>query len=317
MIARKAKKSGKFRRQRTDLSRRTEIYSSVRRHTVQAGSMADANIYAQDVERGVAALKARFPAAFPKTALILGSGLGPLADTMSAPEDVSYADIPGFPVPSVDGHHGRLRIGGLAGHPLACMQGRLHAYEGHPAQALAVPIRILRRMGVERLVLTNASGGLSRDKPAGTLMIVSDHINLSGQNPLVGPNDPKIGPRFPDMSRAYDPELRAALLAAAARTGVAVTEGVYVYTLGPNFETPSEIRMFAALGANAVGMSTVPECLAAVHCGMKVVALSLITNLAAGLAAEQLTHHDTLSEAAKAYGRVERLLTDFFANLEK
>jgi inosine/guanosine/xanthosine phosphorylase family protein len=195
------------------------------------------------------------------------------------------------------------------------MQGRLHAYEGHPAQALAVPIRILRGMGVERLVLTNAAGGLSLDKPAGTLMIISDHINLSGQNPLIGPNDPKVGPRFPDMSRAYDPELRAQLRAAAGEAGVAVAEGVYVYTLGPNFETPAEIRMFAALGANAVGMSTVPECLAAVHCGMKVVALSLITNLAAGLAPEQLTHHETLSEASKAYDRVERLLLGFFARL--
>jgi len=277
--------------------------------------MTNADTYAQDVERGVAALKARFPTNFPTTALILGSGLGPLADKMGVAEDVSYADIPGFPVPSVDGHHGRLRIGKLSDHAVACMQGRLHAYEGHPAQALAVPIRILRRMGVERLVLTNASGGLSRDKPAGTLMIVSDHINLSGQNPLIGPNDPKIGPRFPDMSRAYDPELRARLHDSAKRAGVAVTEGVYVYTLGPNFETPAEIRMFAAMGADAVGMSTVPECLAAVHCGMKVVALSLITNLAAGLTPEQLTHHDTLSEASKAYDRVERLLLIFFAGL--
>ena len=236
---------------------------------------------------------------------------------MALARDVSYADIPGFPEPTVDGHQGRLRVGTLAGHSVACMQGRLHAYEGHPAQALATPIRILRGLGVERLVLTNAAGGLSLDKPAGTLMIVSDHINMSGQNPLIGPNDPKIGPRFPDMSRAYDSQLRSQLRAAAQRAGVAVTEGVYVYTLGPNFETPAEIRMFAALGANAVGMSTVPECLAAIHCGMKVVALSLITNLAAGLAPEQLTHHDTLSEATKAYSRVESLLTAFFAGLAK
>ncbi len=274
-----------------------------------------ANSYAEDVTRGIAVLKAKFPHDFPKTALILGSGLGPLADGMQAPRDVSYADIPGFPVPSVDGHHGRLRIGELAGHAVACMQGRLHAYEGHPAQALAVPIRILRGMGVERLVLTNAAGGLSLDKPAGTLMIVSDHINMSGQNPLIGPNDPRIGPRFPDMSRAYDPELRAGLRSAAERAGVAITEGVYVYTLGPNFETPAEIRMFAALGAGAVGMSTVPECLVAVHCGMTVVALSLITNLAAGLGADRLTHHDTLLEASKAYDRVEVVLVNFFRNL--
>jgi inosine/guanosine/xanthosine phosphorylase family protein len=268
-----------------------------------------------EIASGIAALKTAVRGKFPRTALILGSGLGPLADKIEGAQDVSYADIPGFPVPSVDGHHGRLRIGTLAGHAVACMQGRLHAYEGYPAAALATPIRILRGLGVERLILTNAAGGLSLDKPAGTLMIVSDHINMSGQNPLIGPNDPKIGPRFPDMSRAYDPDLRAKLRAAASAAGVSVTEGVYVYTLGPNFETPAEIRMFAALGANAVGMSTVPECLAAVHCGMKVVALSLITNLAAGLAPEQLTHHDTLSEANKAYGRVEALLTRFFGGL--
>jgi inosine/guanosine/xanthosine phosphorylase family protein len=210
-----------------------------------------------------------------------------------------------------------LRIGSVAGHPLACMQGRLHAYEGHPAQTLAVPIRILRRLGVERLVITNAAGSLRLHNPAGTLMVVDDHINLSGQNPLIGPNDESFGPRFPDMSAAYDPALRALLHLAAERAGVAVAHGVYVYALGPSFETPAEIRLFAALGADAVGMSTVPECIAAVHCGMKVVALSVITNLASGLASEPLTHHETLAEAEKAYGRVERLLTQFFSSVEQ
>ena len=270
---------------------------------------------ADEIARGITALKAAVKGPFPRTALILGSGLGPLAGKMEAAQDVSYADIPGFPEPTVDGHHGRLRVGTLAGHAVACMQGRLHAYEGHPAQTLATPIRILRGLGVERLVLTNAAGGLNVDRPAGTLMIVTDHINMSGQNPLIGPNDPKIGLRFPDMSQAYDPQLRAQLGAAAKRAGVTVTEGVYIYTLGPNFETPAEIRMFAVLGANAVGMSTVPECLTAVHCGMKVVALSLITNLAAGLSTEQLTHHDTLLVATKAYSRVEALMTAFFGSL--
>jgi inosine/guanosine/xanthosine phosphorylase family protein len=273
------------------------------------------NARADEVERGIAALKAAVQGPFPKTALILGSGLGPFADRMQTLTDVSYADIPGFPVPSVHGHNGRLRIGAIEGLAIACMQGRLHAYEGHPAQALAVPIRILRGLGVETLILTNAAGGLALDKPAGTLMIVDDHINFSGQNPLIGPNDPKTGPRFFDMSRAYDPDLRARLRAAAERAGVAVTSGVYLYTLGPNFETPAEVRMFAQLGADAVGMSTVPECLAAVHCGMKVAALSLITNLAAGLAPAPLSHDETLHEAGKAYDRVERLLTAFFARL--
>jgi inosine/guanosine/xanthosine phosphorylase family protein len=266
------------------------------------------------IERGVDALTAAVGGAFPKTVLVLGSGLGPLAEKIESRRDIAYADIPGFPVPTVSGHAGRLRLGLLGKTPIACMQGRLHAYEGHPAQALAVPVRILRRMGVERLVLTNAAGGLRAHLPAGTLMVIDDHINYSGLNPLVGPNDEAVGPRFPDMSHAYDPVLRAALHAAGARAGVTLEHGVYVYVTGPSFETPAEIRMFAAMGADAVGMSTVPETIAAVHCGMKVVALSLITNLAAGLSDVPLTHHETLSEAAKAYDRVERLLLEFFAN---
>ena len=268
------------------------------------------------VAQGAAAIAGATSGVFPKTAFILGSGLGPLAQKIEQPVDIAYGRIPGFPVPTVAGHEGRLRIGTLAGHRIACMQGRLHAYEGHPAQAIAVPIRILRRLGVERLVLTNASGGLRRDLPAGTLMIVEDHINFSGRNPLIGPNDESIGPRFPDMSHAYDPDLRAQLEAAAARAGVAVKKGVYVYVLGPSFETPAEIRMFAALGADAVGMSTVPECIAAVHCGIRVAALSVITNLAAGLGATPLTHQETLDEAAKAYDRVEKLMMCFFAALK-
>jgi inosine/guanosine/xanthosine phosphorylase family protein len=225
---------------------------------------------------------------------------------------MSYADNPGFSRSTVAGHHGNLIVGEVGGAPLAVMQGRVHAYEGHPPQAIAVPIRTLRKLGVERLVLTNASGGLRVDMPAGTLMIVADHINFSAINPLAGPNDDSVGPRFPDMSKAYDPELRAMLAAAAREAGVAVRTGVYLYTLGPNFETPAEVRMFAALGADAVGMSTVPECLAARHCGMKVAALSLVTNLAAGLSTSPLSHEETLASAQTAYERVERLLLAFF-----
>lgn len=269
------------------------------------------------IEDGVAAItRAMQGRAFPKTALVLGSGLGPFADKLTDAYDVAYSDIPGFPIPTVSGHAGRLRIGKASGHPLACLQGRFHAYEGHPAQALAVPVRILKRLGVERLILTNAAGSIRADKPAGSLMVLTDHINFAGQNPLVGPNDESFGPRFFDMSHAYDAELRAGLHAAAKHEGVDVYDGVYVYALGPNFETPAEIRMFGKLGADAVGMSTVPECLAAVHAGMKVAALSVITNLAAGLATEALTHHDTLAEAQKAHGRVEKLLLRFFAQLE-
>ena len=168
---------------------------------------------------------------------------------------------------------------------------------------------------MERLILTNASGGLKPDMPAGTLMIVKDHINFSGINPLIGPNDESIGPRFPDMSNAYDPELRALLADAAREAGVAVRFGVYLYTLGPNFETPAEVRMFAALGADAVGMSTVPECLVARHCGMKVAALSVVTNLAAGISKSPLSHRETLAAAEAAYERVEKLLLNFISKL--
>jgi inosine/guanosine/xanthosine phosphorylase family protein len=267
------------------------------------------------VDRGVAAIKAVFDGPFPRTALILGSGLGRFADQLRNVTDIAYGAIPGFPVPTVAGHQGSLRIGEAAGHPVACMRGRLHAYEGHAASALAVPVRILRRLGVERLIITNAAGGLKPDKIAGSLMIVDDHINFSGQNPLIGPNDDSVGPRFFDMSRAYDADLRKRLADAARVTGVAVSSGVYLYALGPSFETPAEVRMFAALGADAVGMSTVPECLAAVHCGMKVAALSIITNLGAGLSAQPLSHEETLAEAAKSYERVETLLLQFFSAL--
>jgi inosine/guanosine/xanthosine phosphorylase family protein len=199
--------------------------------------------------------------------------------------------------------------------PLACLSGRFHAYEGHPAPVLARPIRILKGLGVERLILTNAAGGLKPDFPAGTLMILDDHINFSGINPLIGANDARMGPRFFDMSRAYDKALRDQMKSAAATAGMAVKSGVYVFCQGPNFETPAEVRMLAMLGGDAVGMSTVPECLAAIHCGMKVAGLSIITNLAAGLSDGTLSHDETLAEGAKAYARVELLLVTFFKSL--
>lgn len=267
------------------------------------------------IPRAVAAVQTRLGAGFPKTVLVLGSGLGRFAEKLSDAAKMSYADIPGFSRSTVLGHSGTLMTGRVGAAPLAVMAGRIHAYEGHPAQSIATPIRILRKLGAERIILTNASGGLKPDMTAGTLMIVEDHINFSGANPLIGPNDDSIGPRFPDMSDAYDPQLRALLAAAAREAGVAVRSGVYLYTLGPNFETPAEVRMFAKMGADAVGMSTVPECLAARHCGMKVAALSLVTNLAAGISKTPLTHAETLASAAETYDRVELVLLKFLAKL--
>ena len=265
------------------------------------------------IENGAAAIRARLGDDFPRTVLLLGSGIGRFADNLEGTQSLSYAEIPGFAPSTVTGHAGKLMVGTLAGKALAIMAGRIHLYEGHPPQAIATMIHILRAVGVERLILTNAAGGLKPDMPPGTLMIIDDHINFSGRNPLIGSNDERFGPRFFDMTFAYDPALRAALKAAAAKADVKVTSGTYIFCLGPNFETPAEIRAFVHWGADAVGMSTVPECLAANHCGMKVAGLSLITNLAAGLGGEKLTHEETLTEGARAYGAIEKLLLAFFA----
>ena len=243
-----------------------------------------------DIENGAAAIRAHFGIDFPRNMLVLGSGIGRFADNLEGAASLPYAAIPGFAPSTVMGHAGKLMVGMLAGRKLAIMAGRIHAYEGHPPQAIATLVHVLRTVGVERLILTNAAGGLRHDMPAGTLMII-------------------------DMTYAYDPDVRAALKAAAGKAGVAVKNGTYIYCLGPNFETPAEVRLFASWGVDAVGMSTVPECLAANHCGIKVAGLSLITNLAAGLSGGKLTHDETLTEGAKVYDSIEKLLLTFFADL--
>ena len=230
----------------------------------------------------------------PRVGLILGSGLGELADRIEDTEEISYADLPGFPAPTVTGHAGRLLIGDWSGVRVACLQGRFHAYEGHDLATLALPARALYAAGCETLVLTCAAGSLREDMEPGSLMLVTDHINWSGVSPLAGTNDELLGPRFVDLSRAYDPALQVIARTAAKAAGVVLHEGVYIWVLGPNFETPAEIRAFRTLGADAVGMSTVPECLAAVHCGLRVIAIAVMTNLAAGLQAN-LSHVETLT----------------------
>jgi inosine/guanosine/xanthosine phosphorylase family protein len=265
-----------------------------------------------EIARSVAAIRRAHPGAFPRAALILGSGLGRFGTEMEVDATIPYEEIDGFPRSTVQGHAGRLLIGRIGSAPLICMQGRMHLYEGHPPQALAIPIRVLRELGVETLVLTNAAGGINPALGPGAVMLIEDHINLSGLNPLAGPNDGHYGPRFFDMSNAYDPGLREALRRAAAATGLALQAGVYAQLLGPNFETPAEIRMLAQLGADAVGMSTVPECLVARHCGMRVAGLSIITNAAAGIGAATLSHEETLAEAEKASAKVCTVLRHFF-----
>jgi purine-nucleoside phosphorylase len=262
------------------------------------------------IASGAAAVQTRV-ADFPKTVIVLGSGLGRFAAALSGATSVPYGDIPGFSRSTVVGHSGNLIAGEMGGQRIAVMQGRIHAYEGHGPQAIATPIRILRRLGAERLILTNASGGLRLDMAPGTLMIIEDHINFSGFNPLIGPNDDGIGPRFPDMTEAYDREMRVRLKEAARRAGVPVKNGVYLFALGPNFETAAEIRMYASFGADVVGMSTVPECLVARHCGMKVAGISIVTNHATGIATQPLTHEETLAAAASAAENLEQLLRAF------
>lgn len=267
------------------------------------------------ITAAASAIEQQLGAPFPRIALVLGSGLGAFADALTDAVAIPYSDIPGFPVSSVQGHAGRLVVGRSGAVPIACMQGRQHLYEGHEPRDVALPVRTLKRLGAEVLVLTNAAGGIAPELGAGALMVLSDHINFTGRNPLVGPNDESIGPRFVDMSEPYDADLRRELAAAARDVDVKVSEGVYLMALGPNFETPAEIRAFARLGADAVGMSTVPETLVARHCGLRVVALSVITNPAAGISQHPLTHAETLSEAARAYDRVSRLLARFFERI--
>ena len=255
----------------------------------------------------------------PRAAMQLGSGLNSIARAIETTTVLSFADIPGFPVPSVKGHAGKLLIGRLRGEPVICLQGRVHFYEGLGLRPVLVMIRALKALGVEILVLTNAAGGLNPELAPGSLMVIADHINFAGANPLVGANDDDAGPRFPDMTGAYDADLRILLHDAAEEAGVALEDGVYIMAAGPNFETPAEIRAFRTLGADAVGMSTVPECLAAVHCGIRVAGVSTITNLAAGLSPVPLTHEETMKEGERAAKRLVSVLAGFvkWVNAEK
>ncbi len=249
-----------------------------------------------------------------RVGIILGSGLGSLVDEVADPVTTSYADL-GFAVGAVAGHAQAVTTGTLAGVPVALFAGRAHLYEGTPAAAARVPIRWLRAQGAEILLQTNAAGSLRPEVGPGSLMLISDHINLTGANPLVGPNDDEIGPRFVPLGDAYDPELRRRLDAAADAESVALAEGVYLAVSGPSFETAAEIRAFRTLGADAVGMSTVHETIVARHAGLRVAAVSAITNLAEGMSGEVLSHENTLAAAATAAGDLRRLVLRFLGDL--
>jgi xanthosine phosphorylase len=247
--------------------------------------------------------------------IVLGSGLGAVADAVEDAVGVCYDELPGFPRPGVEGHAGRAVLGRLAGVPVAVLQGRAHLYEAPPPEALRTPVRAVRAAGVDTLVLTNAAGSLRADLGPGSLMAIVDHINLTGSNPLVGPNDDALGPRFPSLRDAYDPELRDRLRAAAGELGTDLAEGVYLAVSGPTFETPAEIHAFMQLGADAIGMSTVHETAVARHCGLRVAAISAISNFAEGLSPEPLSHERTLRDAERAAQELAALLVRFVEDL--
>ena len=264
-----------------------------------------------------ATVQARKPGFAPRLGLILGSGLGPLAEQLSDAVSVRFDELPGFPISTVHGHAGELVLGTLFGLPVACLKGRAHFYEGYGLGVMTSAVRTLKLLGCETLLVTNAAGSLRREADAGSLVAVTDHINLLPGTPMVGPNDERFGPRFFSLANAYDRELLELLKASAQASGIALHEGVYAACPGPNFETAAEIRMMSILGADLVGMSLVPEVIAARHCGLKVVAVSVVTNLAEGLGTVALSHDQTLKYAALGAKDLIALLRVFLVDLAR
>src|SRR5499427_8493920 len=244
----------------------------------------------------------------PRIGLVLGSGLGGFADELNEATPIPYSAIPAFPRATAMGHAGQMVMGKTDGIAVAAMSGRVHLYEGYSPQEVAFPVRVLARMGIPALLLTNAAGGINQKYWKGALVIIRDHINLQGQNPLVGANDERFGPRFPDMTRAYSKPYREIALAEAKRLGIAVDQGVYVGLLGPSYETPAEIRYLRTIGADVVGMSTVAEVIAAAHMGIKVLAISCVTNMAAGILDQPINHEEVLETGKRVRGQFEALL---------
>ena len=246
----------------------------------------------------------------PKVALTLGSGLGDYADQIEVKSEIDYADIPDFPVSTVAGHAGRFVFGTVGNVPLVAMKGRVHFYEGYDIREVVMPVRLLRMLGAEILFLTNAAGGINPDYHAGDLMMIKDHIALFVRNPLIGPNEDRFGTRFPDMSHAYDPALSDIVRKVADKNKIPLREGVYCQLTGPSYETPAEIRMLHALGADAVGMSTVVENICANHVGLKVIGVSCISNMAAGISKVPLTHEEVKETADRTQPVFTRLVTE-------
>jgi purine-nucleoside phosphorylase len=263
--------------------------------------MNDAHVtpFSARLDQLEAAVRSRTPLV-PQIGFVLGSGLGTLSDALTDVTSIPFADMPGWPEASAPGHAGVLLLGQLEGMPAICLKGRLHMYEGYSERLIVEPVLLMGRLGARTVMLTNAAGGVNAAYVPGTLMMLSDHLNLTGRNPLIGPNDDALGPRFPDLVDAWSPRLRALMRQAAVDEGVAIEEGVYAGLTGPTYETPAEIRMLRTLGADAVGMSTVLEAIVARWAGMELVGVSLVTNPGAGLTGEPLSHDEVLAVAAEA-----------------
>jgi purine-nucleoside phosphorylase len=266
------------------------------------------------IEQTAAHIRARC-GSVPDTAVVLGSGLGDFADRLAGAYLTPYEDLPNWPPSAVVGHSGRLVIGNIADRRVAALAGRAHFYEGHDLETVVFAVRVMGRLGVKQVILTNAAGGINTGFAQGALMIIDDHINLLGSNPLIGPNDERLGVRFPDMSEVYSSRLRRIADEAAAAAGIPVTHGVYVATHGPSYETPAEIRYFRKIGADAVGMSTVPEAIAARHMGLEVLGISCITNMAAGVLPGPLNHEEVMDTARRVRGSFIALLEGILARL--
>jgi len=286
-----------------DMASDMEIYSE--RGTAAVAAEAAKVAEAARVAEAAAYIRARMKGQ-PDTALMLGSGLGLLADEVEDPVAIAYADIPRFPLSTAPGHAGVMTLGRLQGARVLVMGGRFHRYEGYGQASIAFPPRVMRALGIRNLILTNAAGGVNECFKPGDLMLISDHINMAGQSPLRGPNDEGLGPRFPDLSRLYDPWLSGLLQDTALERGLGLQRGVYAWMAGPSFETPAEIRMLRAFGADAVGMSTVPEAIAARHCGLRVAGVSCISNMAAGILDQALSE-------AEVFEVTRRVRHDFSA----
>lgn len=271
----------------------------------------------EQLQETAAFIRARAPGISPKVGIILGSGLGEFADGFADKVVIPYGEIPHFPTSSVPGHAGRLVLGRVGGEPVVAMQGRVHFYEGFTPAQVGFPARVLCMLGIKALVVTNAAGGINHDFQPGDLMAISDHLNLAGWNVLAGHNDERLGPRFPDMSAAYNPTLRQTLLDIAAKQKVDLKQGVYVVVSGPSYETPAEIRMLRTLGADAVGMSTVPEVIAAAHMGVPVTGISCITNLASGMGHKPLSHEEVAETANRVKDVFAALLTEFLPTVAR